>query len=152
MQQTESGWKSRGILLFAGIVMIIVGGILPVQAGQTGGVTPAGELLMGLLGCTVQSSSSYAPIKLQADCSANLGRCWEAKGLNKENDVQVQDMCWQGTNVCPKVCMDEYFSRRKAGMNPSQADPLFQGRRGEDTSCVPGVDARVHPRGQGQDE
>jgi len=89
-----------------------------------------------------------APIKLQATCSAETGACWEARGLNKENIDQVIDACWKEAKKCPKVCKDEYFARRKAGMGSVASDPLFRGRRGEDTSCVPGVDELTHPAGK----
>jgi len=147
MKQTESGWKSRGMLLFAGIVMMIVGGMLPVQAEPPIHLSP-GDILGGVLGGTVGALSlSNAPIRLQTGCSADLGKCWEAHGLNKENMEQVMDACWKETKKCPKVCRDEYFSRRKSGMSVNEADPLFRGRSGEETSCVPGVDALKHPAG-----
>jgi len=141
MQHIKSGWKSWLMLPLACMAIFILGGISPAQAEQTGGLTPAGELLMGLLGGTVGSSSSYAPIKLQADCSADLGKCWEVRGLNKDNEEQVMDTCWKEAKKCPKVCKDRYFAQRKAGMKAARADDtvLF----GE-PSCIPGLDKRVH--------
>ncbi len=125
------------MLLRAVMIVFILGGISPAQAEQTGGTTPAGELLMNLLGSTIGSSASYAPIKLQADCSADLEKCWEARGLNKENQQQVMDACWQETKKCPKVCREQYFSHRKAGMKAAIADnTVLFGR----PSCIPGLD------------
>jgi len=102
--------------------------------------------ILGVFGGAMRGPS--APIRLQAACSSELGGCWEAYGMNRNNMVQVYDLCWRESTRCPKVCRDEYFSRRKAGMQPTVADPLFQGRHGEDTSCVPGVDERIHPGGE----
>ncbi len=68
--------------------------------------------------------------------------------MNKSNTEQVYDLCWRKSKRCPKVCKDEYFSRRKSGMGATASDPLFRGRRGEDISCVPGVDERTHPMGK----
>src|SRR3546814_8065968 len=61
---------------------------------------------------------------------------------------QVSDACWEESRKCPKVCKDEYFSRRMAGMDSLESDPLFLGRRREDNSCVPGVDELTHPLGK----
>jgi len=144
IKHIKPGWKSWVMLPLAGMIIFIFGGISPAQAEPAGGLTPAGKVLMDLLGATVGSSSSYAPIKLQAECSHEIEECWKARGLNKANQDQVNDACWKEAKKCPKVCRDEYFSRRKAGMSSAMADPLFQGRRGEDTSCVPGVDERTH--------
>jgi len=103
-----------------------------------------GDILGGLLGGAMRGPS--APIRLQAECSHELEQCWDTHGLNKDNAEQVQDVCWkEATKKCPKVCRDEYLSRRKAGMSPQAADPLFSGRHGEDTSCIPGVDERTYP-------
>jgi hypothetical protein len=111
-----------------------------IQAEPPVHLSPGDILLMLKPGRSVSP-----PIKLQATCSAEIGACWEAQGLNKENMNRVFDACWEKSKKCPKVCKDEYFSRRKAGMNPIASDPLFNGRRGEDTSCVPGVDELTHP-------
>jgi len=140
MQHIKSGWKSWLMLPLACMAIFILGGISPAQAEQTGGLTPAVELLMGLLGGTVGSSSSYAPIKLQADCSADLGKCWEVRGLNKDNEEQVMDACWKETKKCPKVCKDQYFSRRKAGMKAARADDTVLFGK---PSCIPGLDENI---------
>lgn len=102
--------------------------------------------ILGVFGGAMRGPS--APIRLQAACSSELGGCWEAYGMNRNNMVQVYDLCWRESTRCPKVCRDEYFSRRKAGMSPEAADPLFRGRHGEETSCIPGVDERTHPGGK----
>ncbi len=148
MKHVKFAWASWVIPPLVVMIILISGTISLAQAEQTGGLTPAGKILMDLLGATIGSSSSYAPIKLQAECSHEIGECWEARGLNKNNQDQVNDACWKEAKKCPKVCKDEYFSRRKAGMSSAMADPLFRGRRGEDTSCIPGVDKRTHPTGK----
>ncbi len=147
MKRTESSWESW-LTLLLGMVMMTLGGISPARAEPPIHLSP-GDILGGLIGGSVGAlSPPSAPIRLQAECSHEQEECWKANGLNKNNIERVYDQCWRESKRCPKVCKDEYFSRRKAGMNPGQADPLFQGRRGEDTSCVPGVDARVHPGGK----
>ncbi len=143
MKQTESKWNvvQHGIWLLVAMILFIFGAISPAQAEPTGGLTTAGKILMDLLGSTVGALDSAAPIRLQANCSADLGKCWEKRGLNKDNQQQVMDACWQGTKICPKVCKDRYFAQRKAGIKASVADSkvLF----GE-PSCIPGLDKRVH--------
>jgi len=143
MKHIKSGLKPWVMLPLAGMIIFIFGGILPAQAEPAGGLTPAGKILMGLLGGTVGSSSSYAPIKLQADCSADLEKCWDSRGLNKGNQEQVLDTCWKETKKCPKVCRDQYLSHRKAGMKALEADDTVLFGK---PSCIPGLDKRTHPR------
>ena len=107
-------------------------------------LTP-GEMLHGLVGGAISALTEPAPIKVQRACAAETGKCWEAHGITRETMNQVFDACWREAKHCPQACKDEYFSRRKAGMTGPKADPLFHGRNGEETSCVPGMDALTHP-------
>ncbi len=116
----------------------------PAQAEPPQRMSP-GEMLHGLVGGTVSALTEPVPIKVQRACSHETGECWESHGLNKENMNQVFDACWREATQCPQVCKDEYFARRKAGMIGPKADPLYRGRNGEETSCVPGMDALTHP-------
>lgn len=140
MRQTERGWKSCLMLPLLGAIMFILGGLSPVRAEPSAHISP-GDLISNLLSSTVGAlSPSSAPLKVLAKCSHELEQCWVAHGRNKANREQVADTCWKETKRCPKVCKDEYFSRRKAGMSALKAEPLFYGRHEEDSSCVPGVD------------
>jgi len=130
------------MLPLAAMAFFVFGGVSSVQAEQSKGLTPAGELLMGMLRATDGSRPSYAPIKLQADCSAELGECWDSHGLNKDNDDQVMDACWKETKKCPKVCRDQYFRHRKAGMKGARADDAVLFGK---PSCIPGLDKQTHP-------
>ncbi|VAX14651.1 hypothetical protein MNBD_GAMMA24-2620 [hydrothermal vent metagenome] len=145
MKRIELGYKSWLTPLLSCMLIITLAGISPAQAEPPVRLSPS-DILSSLLGSMVGGlSPSYAPIRVQAECSHELGQCWKANGMNKSNVEQVSDLCWRESKRCPKICKDEYFSRRKLGMDSAASDPLFSGRKGEDTSCVPGVDERTHP-------
>jgi len=88
------------------------------------------------------SLSGSSPTQILATCSAELGECWKAHGLNKDNQEQVQDICWKEIKKCPKVCKEQYFSLRKAGVKSTEADDevLFG-----TPSCVPTLDESINP-------
>lgn len=137
MRNNKPVWKSSFVLSLAGALFFVFGGISPVLADSQKGLTPVGKILMDILGATDGSSASYAPTKLLADCSADLEDCWKARGLNKDNVEQVQDACWKETKKCPKVCKDQYFALREAGMKGIEADDkVLFGK----PSCIPGLD------------
>jgi len=104
--------------------------------------------LFALSGSSVGLAGSYAPIRLQANCSADLGDCWETHGLNKDNVDQVMDLCWQETKKCPKVCRDQYRSHREAGMKAPVADDLVLFGK---PSCIPGLDEEMKPSRKDKD-
>ena len=85
MEQIKSGWKSRLIAKVAGMVILIIAGSLSVHAENSKELTPAGKFLMDFFSAADDLSSSNAPIKLQAECSHELGQCWKSKKMNKEN-------------------------------------------------------------------
>ena len=134
-------------MLSVAVLLLAILGAPYTQAEPPVHLSPV-DLLGGLIGGVGNALSEPAPLKVQRVCSHELGACWESHGLNEHNADQVQDACWGIVKNCPKICRDEYFSRRKADMSAGMADPLFQGRRGEDTSCVPGVDELTHPAGK----
>ncbi len=145
MKRRGSGWASWFTLFLAGMLIIISAGISSAQAEPPTRLSP-GDMLNGLFGSAMDLlSPSSAPIKVQAECSHELEQCWESQGMNKSNVGQVYDLCWHESKRCPKVCKDEYFKRRQSGMGAAASDPLFSGRRGENTSCVPGVDELTNP-------
>ncbi|HEB55778.1 MAG TPA: hypothetical protein ENI98_05625 [Gammaproteobacteria bacterium] len=144
MKRIESEWMLWLTPLLSCMVIITLSGISPAQAEPPVHLSP-GDILSGLFGGMVGGlSPSYAPIRVQAECSHELEQCWKSSGMNKSNVEQVSDLCWRESKRCPGICKDEYFSRRKLGMSTAASDPLFSGRKGEDTSCVPGVDERTH--------
>lgn len=146
MKQPEFRWQWQIIQLLSGVLMALFL-YSPAQAEPPQKMSP-GEMVGGTIGAVVNALTEPAPIKVQRACSDETGKCWESHGMNKENMNQVFDVCWREAKSCPQVCKDEYFARRKAGMIGPKADPLFRGRNGEETSCVPGLDALTHPNGK----
>lgn len=147
MRNNKLGWKSLFVLLLAGALFFVFGGRSRVPADPPQGLTPVGEILMKILGATAGSSASYAPIKLQADCSADLEDCWKARGLNKNNVEQVLDVCWKEAKKCPKACKDQYFALRAAGMKGVEADDkVLFGK----PSCIPGLDKAASASDKGR--
>ena len=88
------------------------------------------------------------PFDVLNTCTNEIGECWQSHGLDLDNLTEVFDACWREVKKCPQVCKDEYFTRRKDGMDVDAADPLFFGVDGEAKSCVPGVDELTHPNNQ----
>lgn len=94
-----------------------------------------GSLIVG--GAIGKALETLAPT-----CSQEQEKCWVSHGLNKDNLNQVYDLCWREAKSCSKSCKDTYFTRRKAGMSPAKADPLFKGGKGD--SCELGT-ILAHP-------
>lgn len=99
--------------------------ISPITRGLLKGAAIAG----GAIGKTLET--------LAPTCSQEQEKCWVSNGLNKDNLNQVFDRCWQEAKHCSKSCKDAYFARRKVGMSPGKADPLFNGGKGD--ACEPGT-------------
>ncbi len=146
MKQQRPGKTVPFMLLLAGL-LLAMSGMPTAQAEPPVRLSP-GDLLKGLISGVGSTLSEPAPLKVQRVCSREIEACWESRGLNKTNAEEVQDTCWKVVKRCPKVCREEYFSRRKAGISASVADPLFRGRRGEESSCVPGMDKLMHSGGE----
>src|SRR3546814_879261 len=122
-----SGWgigrhKLRSHLLLSVAVFVIT-------VSSPAAAEPPAQLSAGDVFGLIFGHSVSGPIRLQATCAAEIEACWSARGLTKENMDQVSDACWEESRKCPKVCKDEYFSRRMAGMDSLESDPLFLGRR-----------------------
>ncbi|VAW77633.1 hypothetical protein MNBD_GAMMA14-463 [hydrothermal vent metagenome] len=120
MKQLDRGKKSLFILFLAGLLLAMSG--MPTAQAEPPVRPFLGDLLKGLVSGTRSALNEPAPLKVQRACSQEIEACWTSRGLSKTNAEEVQDTCWKVVKRCPKVCREEYFSRRKAGISASVAE------------------------------